>query len=241
MARSFAVLCVADVAVQNVPDARALGIRLTWTPGPNNAINDVDSVAVGHATIIEDHVSLGPGESFTNAVTEIAVGADANVEWIKLQREDPSALHVSEMRARVARDGRFRAETLSFGTALTRNDARVELTGPGAAASLRDRQRIHLDIQLIVASARADVVGIQDGQRRRVDLPGSQAVGVDDVAAGFYQSLESRRTRAVEVHQDLLGPVVNLEVELALADRLLAMDDLALAAEIAASAEAYAG
>jgi len=88
-------------------------------------------------TVIEEHVSLGGGTSWTNSVTEIAVGENASVEWIKLQREDPSALHVSEMRTRVGRDARLTAHTFCFGTALTRNDARVRLEGPGASASLR--------------------------------------------------------------------------------------------------------
>ena len=62
----------------------------------------------------------------------------------------------------------------------------------------------------------------------------------DDVVAGFYASLESRRDRADTVHEELLGPIPSAAVHDALADRLLKMDDLALAAEIAASSEAYA-
>ena len=37
---------------QQTPDARALGIPLTGTPGPNNAITDVRGVEVGHTTLI---------------------------------------------------------------------------------------------------------------------------------------------------------------------------------------------
>jgi len=88
-------------------------------------------------TVVEDHVSLAAGSSFTNCVTEVEIGANAGVEWIKVQREDPTTLHVSELRARVARDGRLSAHTLCFGTALTRNDARVRLDGPGARCDLR--------------------------------------------------------------------------------------------------------
>jgi len=97
----------------------------------------VEAAPGSHVTVIEDHVSLGAGASFTNGVTEIEVGANAAVEWIKVQREDPGTLHVSEMRSRVARDGRLLATTLSFGTALTRNDARVRLDAPGAHGELR--------------------------------------------------------------------------------------------------------
>jgi Fe-S cluster assembly protein SufD len=97
----------------------------------------IEAAAGSRIVVIEDHVSLGGGTSLTNGVTEIDVGANAGVEWIKLQREHPSAFHVSEMRARVARDGRLAAATLSFGTALTRNDARVRLEAPGAHCDLR--------------------------------------------------------------------------------------------------------
>jgi Fe-S cluster assembly protein SufD len=96
----------------------------------------VEAEAGSRVTVIADHVSLGGGTSFTNAVAEIAVGENAGVEWIGVQREDPSALHVAEMRARVARDGRLAAHALSFGTALTRNDARARLEGPGASVDL---------------------------------------------------------------------------------------------------------
>jgi Fe-S cluster assembly protein SufD len=97
----------------------------------------IEAAAGSRIIVIEDHVSLGGGTSLTNGVTEIEIGADAQVEWIALQREDPSAFHVSEMRARVARDGRLTASTLAFGTALTRNDVRVRLDGPGARCDLR--------------------------------------------------------------------------------------------------------
>ena len=54
------------VSAQRVPDARALGVPLTGTPGPNNAITDVGSVEVGHATIIRGEGLLVVGaESFT--------------------------------------------------------------------------------------------------------------------------------------------------------------------------------
>jgi L-aminopeptidase/D-esterase-like protein len=50
------------LTAQNVPDARALGIRLDGEPGPNNAITDVAGVEVGHATIIEGEGRLVVGE-----------------------------------------------------------------------------------------------------------------------------------------------------------------------------------
>ena len=83
---------------------------------------------------------------------------------------------------------------------------------------------------------------------RAPDAPGQQywearladgSARLDDVAAGFYSSLESRRSRAGALHMRLLGPVPSGEVRDALAGRLQTVDDLGLAAEIAASQEAY--
>ncbi len=41
--------------------ARALGVPLVGTPGPNNAITDVAGVEVGHCTLIEDEGKLNVG------------------------------------------------------------------------------------------------------------------------------------------------------------------------------------
>ncbi len=97
----------------------------------------VEAAAGSHVMVIEDHVSLAGGATFTNGVTEIDVAENAAVDWIKIQREDPSTFHVSEMRGNVGRDARLSAATLSFGSALLRNDARVRLSAPGAHCDLR--------------------------------------------------------------------------------------------------------
>jgi Fe-S cluster assembly protein SufD len=89
------------------------------------------------ATVIEDHVSLGPGTSLTNAISEIQVGENARVEWIKVQREDPSAFHVAGLHARLERAARLSAHSICFGTALTRNDVRITLAAEGAECDLQ--------------------------------------------------------------------------------------------------------
>ena len=49
---ALATLAAWPLAAQSVPDARALGVPLTGTPGRYNAITDVAGVEVGHTTII---------------------------------------------------------------------------------------------------------------------------------------------------------------------------------------------
>lgn len=54
------------------PRARGLGLALPGTPGPFNAITDVEGVAVGYATIIEGHgplvVGKGPARTGVTAI-----------------------------------------------------------------------------------------------------------------------------------------------------------------------------
>lgn len=74
-------------------------------------------------TVVQDHVSTGPGARFTNAVTEVAAGPDAAVELVLLQRENDEGFHVSGLHTRQERDSRVRAHTLALGGSLVRNDA----------------------------------------------------------------------------------------------------------------------
>ena len=60
-----------------------------------------------------------------------------------------------------------------------------------------------------------------------------------DIAAGFYASIESRRDRATRLHQQILGADPSASRRDSLADRLGAVGDVGLAAELAASSEFY--
>jgi hypothetical protein len=97
------------------------------------------------------------------------------------------------------------------------------------------------DLSFVTALYR-DVLGRsadEPGRRYWLDRVGDDRVGLDDVAAGFYDSLESRSARAGRLHNAVVRPAVSPQVARTLADRLLSVDDLELAAELAASVEAY--
>lgn len=82
---------VAELAsAQNVPDARALGVRLSGEPGAHNAITDVAGVEVGHTTIIRGEGPLVVGEGpVRTGVTAIlprgrAAGDSVFAAWFSL-------------------------------------------------------------------------------------------------------------------------------------------------------------
>jgi len=89
------------------------------------------------AAVIQDHVSLGEGALFTDAVTQLRVDANARLDHVLLQREDDGVFHVSNVQARLARDARLDCHTVSLGGALVRNDAEALLAEEGSECHLR--------------------------------------------------------------------------------------------------------
>ena len=92
--------------------------------------------AGSHARVIVDHVSLGLGAHWTNAVVEASIEENAELELALVQREQREVLHSSLLAARLARDARLHAHTLTLGGAWVRNDLAVRLEEPGAECHL---------------------------------------------------------------------------------------------------------
>lgn len=84
------------------------------------------------ATLLESHV--GNGETVSNTVTEISVGADAVFHHYKVQNEDVTATHLAATQAVLGAKAVYEAFALSFGGRLARHDIRVCLDGEGAEA-----------------------------------------------------------------------------------------------------------
>ena len=86
--------------------------------------------------VVESYVSAGGAASFTNAVTEIAVGEGANVEHCKLQDEGLNAFHVATIQSSLARDSRFTSHSISCGARIARHDINTVMTGEGVECVL---------------------------------------------------------------------------------------------------------
>jgi Fe-S cluster assembly protein SufD len=96
-------------------------------------------IAVGENSqvrIVESYVGQDGQAYFTNAVTEVAIGAGAVVDHYRLQRESRQAFHVGGMYVRTARDSSFSSLSIAFGGALVRNDVVAVLDGEGGDCTL---------------------------------------------------------------------------------------------------------
>jgi Fe-S cluster assembly protein SufD len=80
-------------------------------------------------TVIEDFVALGGIGYLTNAVAEISIARDAEVRYVKLQREADTAFHLATTAVRMERNARFRNWSVSFGGRISRHSLNVYQAG----------------------------------------------------------------------------------------------------------------
>ncbi len=133
-----------DGVVVQVAANRALDrpIHLLFASAPSDGAPRVHPrvvVLVGdgaEAVVLEEYVSLGDGEAFTNPVTEIELGANASLHHYRVQRENERTMHFGEIAVRQGRDSRFTGHSVSLGGRLVRQDIGVMLAGEGSECTL---------------------------------------------------------------------------------------------------------
>jgi Fe-S cluster assembly protein SufD len=97
--------------------------------------------------LVESYAGPDGQEYFTNAVTEVFVGANAVVDHYKVQNESYRAFHVASMHVQAERRGVFSSHSISLGGRLVRNDVVAVLGGEGIDCTLNglylaDEQRL---------------------------------------------------------------------------------------------------
>ena len=106
------------------------------------------------AAIVETHVSMADDSHLTNAVTEIVVGAGANISYCKIQQESEATYNVSTTQVEVNENATFRSMAIDIGGRLTRNNLNVIMAGEGSNSDVRGAYVIsrdqHVDNQVIV-------------------------------------------------------------------------------------------
>ena len=112
----------------------------------------------GQATVIEDYVSYGDAApAFSNAVTELVAGGNANVQHIMIEREHLATYNFSTLRIEQARSASVASHSLLLGGALVRNNVHPVLHGEGGECLINGLfiggGRQHLDNYMLVEHA----------------------------------------------------------------------------------------
>ncbi len=88
------------------------------------------------ATVIEEYITLHESALLTNTVTEIYVGESANVNHIRIQRENSQAFHIANNSISVAKEGHYVSVNLAFGAHISRFDQKIILSDTGAECQI---------------------------------------------------------------------------------------------------------
>jgi Fe-S cluster assembly protein SufD len=88
------------------------------------------------ATVIEDYVTLHEDTYFTNAVAEVAVGANAQLNHVRLQRESTQAFHMASCAVSLAAASRYHSVSVALGGQTSRLDLHVTQTAEGSECVL---------------------------------------------------------------------------------------------------------
>lgn len=86
--------------------------------------------------VVESLLSFSMRPNFSNAVTEISVGANSTVHYCKMERENDKSFHVGHLQAYLAKDSTLSSFLLSEGGKLTRNSIEISLDEEGSKATL---------------------------------------------------------------------------------------------------------
>ena len=89
-------------------------------------------------TIIEEYAAKTAGDAayFCNAVTEVSVGKNAEVDHYKVTLEADAAFHVATMQVQQDRDCRFSSHSITFGGQFVRNQVNAIMGGSGIETTL---------------------------------------------------------------------------------------------------------
>lgn len=134
--------CAADGAYVELAPGVVLAepIQLLFISSEANLATHCRNVVVAgagsRACIVEHHATFGAANYFSNTVTELVIGASAEIEHHKLQDESPAAFHVAAVQADLAEHSRLLSGSFALGGALARTDIRVALNAEGADCTL---------------------------------------------------------------------------------------------------------
>ena len=121
---------------------RPVHLAFLAAPGqaPNRIVHPRTLVVVGansRLTLVESYAGTGDDVYCTNAVTEIVLEENAELDHYRLLREGPGAFHIGTVQVRQARNSRYRSRSVTSGGAMTRVEINALLDGEGADCLLQ--------------------------------------------------------------------------------------------------------
>ena len=102
-------------------------------------INPRNLIVVGQsssAKVIEHYVSLSQSVYFSNVVTEVVCGENANLEHYRLEFESQKAFNFSTLRVNQQKNSNIASHSILYGGAIVRNNVHPVLAGEGCNSDI---------------------------------------------------------------------------------------------------------
>lgn len=144
-------------------------------------INPRNLIIVGQssaAKVIEHYVSMSQSVYFSNVVTEVVCGEDANLEHYRLEFESQKAFNFSTLRVTQQKNSNITSHSVLYGGAIVRNNVHPVLAGEGCNSDIyglfMSERRQHMDNFMRVEHAsphcdsRQFYNGVLDGRSKGV-------------------------------------------------------------------------
>lgn len=129
-------------------------------------------------SLVERFCSTGQSVYFNNGVTDVILGANAQLQHCRLQEESRQAYHLQRLNIKQDRDSCYQHTALSLGAAWARNDIQVAFDAPGAECHIdglytvgeRQLNDFHLNVrhQAPHCSSQSNFKGLLYGKGRGV-------------------------------------------------------------------------
>lgn len=136
--------CVGDVAVIFVPTGVAIAdpIQLLFVTYPDQTptISQPRCLVLGEKNssliLIETYIGRDSAPYFTNAVTEIWLGENAQLNHTRVQREGNASFHIGTTAIAQSRTSTYKNQSISIGANLSRHNLHVDQNGEQTETTL---------------------------------------------------------------------------------------------------------
>ncbi|MCB0477378.1 MAG: Fe-S cluster assembly protein SufD [Crocinitomicaceae bacterium] len=139
-----------------------------------NSLIRIKASKNANARILCNYVSEGAGVGFTNSYFNLETEANANLELINLQAENPNCFHVQSVNGVQARDSKISVWNFSSGADLIRNNVNIRQDGKGCDTHVNGlyygEEKQHVDNHVFIDHASEDCEsnelfkGVMNGQ-----------------------------------------------------------------------------
>jgi Fe-S cluster assembly protein SufD len=116
---------------------RVVELQFLHEGGPTHTRSPVTVGANASVTLLERHERGSDDDALVTAITDLDVGADANVTYVIVQRQGPRDSHFGQINVRLAENARLTLHVINAGGRLVRQEIHVVAEAEGSDLQLR--------------------------------------------------------------------------------------------------------